>query len=308
MTHRIAFFACSTIALSSIQSLREQGLLACVVLPSQQDQGSSILEQYLIHLQLPYFRTGSKNTKANLDLLQQSQADLALVVTYNEILPSEILHFFEKGIFNLHASALPQYRGPVPLFWQLKNNEKESALTFHRMTEKVDAGEILIQQKYPIEPSDTIGTLSAKVTQIAPSLIQQLVQLIDQHGTDLPLTPQIGEGSSHPAPQQSDILINWKTMNGSEIEALTRACNPAFVGAQFIFKEAYFSLIEAEQSQQPHFGAKPGTTIHVGNPEGFIVATTDGCLRLNVIATPEGIFSGVHFANRLRIDAGETLG
>lgn len=307
MSQRIALFACSTMALPSLEFLIEKQALACVVLPSKQDQLSFTLENYLKHAKIPYFRSGSTNREANLNLLKQANADTGIVFTYNEILTAEILRGLENGIFNIHASSLPQYRGPVPIFWQLKNQEQEVGVTLHKMTETIDAGPVVFQEKLPIAPSDTIGLLNIRVAQIAPHLINQLLSELQKNEGSLTLTEQEGEVSRAPTPKEEDIQIDWKVMSSSQIATLARACNPNYIGAQFTYRDSYFHLVEAEEIAHSNFGAPPGTIIHIGDPEGLIIASTDGSIRMNIVSTPYGILTGARFANILNIDAGDNF-
>jgi methionyl-tRNA formyltransferase len=69
--------------------------------------------------------------------------DLILVSCYGKKLPQEILTLAPYGCFNFHPSALPAYRGPVPMFWQFRDGLSEFGVSLHRMTEKFDAGPIV---------------------------------------------------------------------------------------------------------------------------------------------------------------------
>ena len=46
---------------------------------------------------------------------------------------------------NMHPSLLPAYRGPVPVFWQLRNAEPHTGVTLHRLSDELDAGDVLAQ-------------------------------------------------------------------------------------------------------------------------------------------------------------------
>ena len=50
---------------------------------------------------------------------------------------------------------------------------------------------------------------------------------------------------------------------------------------------------------------EPGMIVHLGAPEGILLASIDGLLRLDVISSPGGIFSGLRFAERYRLQAGQ---
>ena len=51
-----------------------------------------------------------------------------------------------KGIYNIHFGKLPQYRGPSPFFWQLKNGEAKLGITIHQLTNRLDSGAVVWAQ------------------------------------------------------------------------------------------------------------------------------------------------------------------
>lgn len=82
--------------------------------------------------------------------LEMERPDMIVVATFNRRLSKEILDLPPRGTVNIHPSLLPHYRGPTPTHWALIRGEKESGVTFHRMGEAYDMGDILYQQKIPI--------------------------------------------------------------------------------------------------------------------------------------------------------------
>jgi methionyl-tRNA formyltransferase len=58
---------------------------------------------------------------------------------------------------NLHSGKLPQYRGMMPSFWQMVRGEADATVTVHRMATRVDAGDVLATQQYPIRPGDSLA-------------------------------------------------------------------------------------------------------------------------------------------------------
>src|SRR3972149_2228147 len=76
--------------------------------------------------------------------------DLFVVVAFR-ILPPKVFSVPIKGAFNLHASLLPKYRGAAPINWAIINGEKESGVTTFLLQEKIDTGNILLNEKVKIE-------------------------------------------------------------------------------------------------------------------------------------------------------------
>jgi len=301
---RITLFASTPLALPLIHHLYTQNRVVCVMIANQQSPESQMLLQNVAHFQMPYAFFDPQNAHSSLEILKQTNTNLAIVFTFGYKLSIDIINFFDKEIYNIHASPLPHYRGSQPLFWQLRNGENQSALTLHQLNQTLDSGDIILQKPFEIHPKDTYGILNGMVSQMAVALIQEFLEHYPHHSA----SPQKGELSYAPKVEQKDITINWNTMNAQDIVNLVRACNPSFGGAQMQWKGAIIALLEATAVDSRNFGLPAGTIIHIGLPEGLIAATLDGAIRLDVVAMPDGYFSGVNFATRFGLDAGERLG
>ena len=107
-------------------------------------QTDSIVSLAWAH-QIPTLRLGNAFNDSLL-ALQNYQPDIILVSCYARILPSSVTSLAKLGCFNIHPSLLPAYRGPEPIFWQLKFGEQEMGVSIHKLTETIDGGDILKQQ------------------------------------------------------------------------------------------------------------------------------------------------------------------
>jgi len=86
------------------------------------------------------------------------EIDLAIVVAFR-MLPKLIWEMPTYGTFNLHASLLPSYRGAAPINWAIINGEDKTGITTFFIDEKIDTGEIILQEEVPISPTETAGEL-----------------------------------------------------------------------------------------------------------------------------------------------------
>jgi methionyl-tRNA formyltransferase len=102
------------------------------------------------------------------------RGDVAICTGFNQIFSPELLTCFEVSV-NVHPSVLPYYRGPVPSHWCLLHGEMRSGYTLHRMTQRIDAGEILFQETCPILDGDTPATLDQRIAQLAARTFQRFV-------------------------------------------------------------------------------------------------------------------------------------
>ncbi|MDQ6961733.1 MAG: formyltransferase family protein [Mariprofundaceae bacterium] len=302
---KITLFISTSMAFPIVQQLIQRQQLAGVVLTARVDADSMQLEQQLQHMQLPFIRYNEQDTQPTIHFIQTLSSQLGLIATFTHILPEALLSCFSLGLYNVHASLLPAYRGANPLFWQLKNNEKESAVLIHKVEKTADTGGIVASYKFDIHPLDTFGTLSGSVFQVMPLVINEFLDLIAEHGQAIARTEQQGEVCQAPQPSQQDVSIDWSSMTASEICALARACNPNLGGAQLRWKSAQIGLMQANVVDKPMFGVPAGTIMHIGAPEGLLVATKEFALCIDVVYMMDGVFSGLQFAERFSLNAGE---
>lgn len=299
---KVALFASSSIAIPIINKMLQEQLLAGVVIADRHDQDTRQLEVQLQQGNIPYTRYQTKNPKGTLEQIIRWEVNAGLIFTFSHKLPGIFLSAFSAGLFNLHASALPEYRGMMPLYWQIRNHEKQGTLSIIKVEQEIDSGDILLQQTFPCHPLDTLSSFAGTMASCSANfVIQFFTQLKKQ---ELVALPQQGKPSNAPMPTQQDLMINWQTMTGKDIVALARAGNPIFNGAMLLWENSFIGLLQATVISTPNYGVAPGTVIHVGEPEGLIVATIDGALRLDILSITEGIFTGIAFADRFQLDAG----
>jgi len=82
--------------------------------------------------------------------------DVIVSVAAPEIFNAELLAIPRLGCINVHSGRLPTYRGMMPTFWQMQRGERAVTITVHRMVEKLDAGDVLATQAFPIAPVDSL--------------------------------------------------------------------------------------------------------------------------------------------------------
>ncbi|GAB3707880.1 methionyl-tRNA formyltransferase [Nocardiopsis oceani] len=78
--------------------------------------------------------------------LESYRPDLLIVFGFAWKLPRSVLDIPGHGVINVHVSMLPEYRGPAPLLWAIRNGDRTGGITVHRMDEDFDTGNILAQK------------------------------------------------------------------------------------------------------------------------------------------------------------------
>jgi methionyl-tRNA formyltransferase len=98
-----------------------------------------------------------------------------LVIAYGQILSRKVLDIPKNGAINLHASLLPKYRGAAPINWAIIKGEADTGLSIIRMTERMDAGDLLAQQPVHITHTETAGQLRDRLARRGADLVVDVI-------------------------------------------------------------------------------------------------------------------------------------
>jgi methionyl-tRNA formyltransferase len=163
-----------------------------------------------------------------VDELRSLAPDLQIVVAFR-MLPELVWSIPEKGTFNLHASLLPQYRGAAPINHVLINGETQTGVTTFLIDEKIDTGNILLQQSIPIGAQENAGTLHDRLKSAGADLVVQTVEGIAEGSLQAKAQDSmLSEGSKlKKAPKifKEDCRINW-SLPGKQVFNLIRGLSP----------------------------------------------------------------------------------
>ncbi|NBG87764.1 methionyl-tRNA formyltransferase [Isachenkonia alkalipeptolytica] len=146
--------------------------------------GIKTLRSFAKRKNIPHINTQScpMDTGEFQEKAKELQPELICVSYFGDRIPLNILEIPKYGGINAHGSYLPNYRGAIPWFWQYYHMEKEGGVTIHRLTEREDEGEILLQEKFPIELGLKEEALLHRITELATKLMTKTVREIEQAG------------------------------------------------------------------------------------------------------------------------------
>ena len=91
--------------------------------------------------------------------------------------PEEFLNIPTHGSIQYHPSLLPAYRGASAINWPIIKGEKETGLSIFWPDNGLDTGDILIQKKTPIDPTDTLG--SVYFDRLFPMGVDAMLEAVD---------------------------------------------------------------------------------------------------------------------------------
>jgi methionyl-tRNA formyltransferase len=210
------------------------------------------------------------------------QPDAVVLMAYGQILPREVLEIPRIACLNLHASLLPRWRGAAPIQAAIAAADPETGITVMYMAEGLDTGDILLQRRIDILPTDTGGSLHDRLAQIAPETLLEALQMLANGNA--PRIPQDNALATYaPKLTRDDGKIDWSEP-AEIIERKIRAFNPwpgAFteIATPGVRKLKIFSAAIVDLS------GKPGEFLR--SEKELIVAAGKNALSLNEVQ-PEG--------------------
>lgn len=115
------------------------------------------------------------NKEELLKIFNEQPVDVCVLVAYGMIITEAVLSKPKFGFLNLHPSLLPKYRGSSPIQTALLNGDAETGMSIIELTNKVDAGPIVVQKKLKIESSDNAETLHNKLAELGAELLVEVL-------------------------------------------------------------------------------------------------------------------------------------
>lgn len=119
-------------------------------------------------------------------------SDAAIVVAYGLLLPRAVLDAPKHGCFNVHASALPRWRGAAPIHRAIMAGDFETAVMVMKMEEGLDTGPIVATERISIGPMMTTGDLHDVLAAAGAKLI--VGAMADLAAGHIVAVPQASEG------------------------------------------------------------------------------------------------------------------
>jgi methionyl-tRNA formyltransferase len=198
------------------------------------------------------------------------RADAAVVVAYGLILPRPILDAVPLGCFNLHASALPRWRGAAPINRAVMAGDTETAAAVMRMDEGLDTGPVAMTERVPIGADMTAGELHDQLARLGADLMVRALAALERGSIDA--YPQNEGGATYAKKiAKEEAHIAW-AKPARAIDCLIRGLSPS-PGAWCEFRGERLKILYAEPVEGR--GA-PGEVLD----GSLTIACGDGALRL----------------------------
>jgi methionyl-tRNA formyltransferase len=156
--------------------------------------------------------------------LRALKPDVIVVMAYGQILPRDVLEIPRLACLNLHASLLPRWRGAAPIQAAIAAGDRQTGITVMYMDEGLDTGDISLQRRVEILPSETGGSLHDRLAQIAPEALREALRLLAA-GSALRIPQENALATYAPKLKREHGRIDWSEP-ADVIERKVRAFNP----------------------------------------------------------------------------------
>ncbi|QHS58130.1 methionyl-tRNA formyltransferase [Chitinophaga agri] len=284
-------------------TLASQGLQVCIFFSPTEDLAAQQKVQAFIQAARLPMQMEKNVTTDVYEWLDAVRPETVFVYGYRYLL--DIKRFAGIPAFNIHPGPLPCFRGPSPVFWQLKTGQPTLGFTIHVLSEKFDAGQVVWTKTIPDQPHYTYAAVNQLCSQYCIEGVMGIIAMLRQR---MPL-PAISAGNKqagyHKRPQLHDILINWEQMTATEICNLIRACNPWNKGAMTIFNGQELKLMDGALTAT-HTNTHPGTVI-IQDKVMEIVCAGGRTIRTNMLYVYEG-YVPAYYADQFGVRHGVKLG
>lgn len=273
---RILFVGIPDMAYIGLDGLLMAGVNIVGVLgPKKNHNMYNDFKNFVYSRRLNYIDYDELDEEKLIRTIKDLDVDVAVVCSFNYIIPKVLMNATKDGFINVHPSMLPKYRGGNPYSRVIMNGETETGVTIHFMDESFDTGDIIAQKAYHIHSKATMGTLFNELNVIGIELLLQVLQNYETQ--DLPRIPQPkGDFISGKGLNDRDIFINYNR-TAEEIERFIRALNP-FIIASTTFRGNLMKIIKAEVASDAFCIPHPAGTVAKIEDDKFFIATSKGLL------------------------------
>ena len=278
---KVVFFGTPEFAKHALESIHQSnhdvvGVVTVADKASGRGQkiNKSAVKLYAESENLPIFQPEKLRNPEFLEQMKELNADIFVVVAFR-MMPKVLFSMPPMGTFNLHASLLPDYRGAAPINYAIINGEKITGATTFFINEKIDEGNILLQDQLNVEPDEDAGSLHDRLMVMGGDLIVKTLDALAEGTIEEQPQPNVEQPKNAFKIFKEDTRINWEQPS-EVIHNFIRGMSP--------YPAAFTTLKIGEESKGlkiykgkytiSNSEAKAGTVVI--SKSGFGIQTNDG--------------------------------
>ena len=305
---RIVFMGSAELAIPSLSAIMDAGDSEVVGVVAQPDRPAGRkrqptacpLKAFASGFGLNIMTPEKVGDPESMQALSALKPDLLVVVAYGQYIPARVIALAPSEAINVHPSLLPKYRGSAPIQWAIANGDSITGVSIISLAQKMDAGDILRQETYPIGEDDTSGALHGKLAVFGADLLLKAIDDI-RNGRVSRVVQDESQAVEVRKLAKEDGEIDW-TLPAKTIRNRIRAFDP-WPGNTCRLPAGEPLKVWAAKVEVA--SGRPGEVLD----DHLLVATGDGALRLTAIQ-PAGKkrMPAISFLNGHPVAKGEMLG
>jgi len=206
--------------------------------------------------------------------------DLGIVVSYGKIIPQHVLDAPRLGLYNVHPSLLPRWRGAAPIQRALEAGDQKTGVTIFKVIKELDAGPIALQRQINIGYYETYGELSERLIELGNRMLLEFLKLAENG--NIKLKPQPNEGAIYAKKIEKDELKVDFFEPAEKVKDKIRAFDP---------KPGVYAFLEDKRVKL--FGVVnilkissiPGSILKI-DKDGAIISCGEGAVKVAFVQFP----------------------
>jgi methionyl-tRNA formyltransferase len=307
---KVGFFGTPDIASSVLKRLCREHEVVFLVAPEDKKCGRNLhlrncsAKELALCENIPVLQPGSLKDPGFTEVLKSYDAGIFVVVAYGKLIPRSVFALPPLGTINLHPSLLPLYRGAAPVEWALINGERETGVTVQMINEKLDAGDIVMQERISLDDTITAGGLYDLVMPLGEELVLKSIDLLSRGEAHL-IIQDHDRATYCPKIDRQTAEIKWDK-SVFEIHNLVRGLNPK-PSAWTTFRDMSIKIWRTLPVKGETVALEPGELV-IYHKKRLLAGTGNGVIEILEIQ-PENKkrMDGLAFINGYRLSENEVF-
>ena len=315
---KVIFLGTPKFAVPVLDRIAKEHNVVAVVTQPDKPRGRNMrptfspVKELALKLNIPVFQYKSIS-KEGYDELKSLNADIIVTCAFGQILRQNILEMTPYGVYNVHGSILPKYRGAAPIQRAIMEGETKTGITILKSEIGIDDGDILLTKECDILPNDTAGTLFDKLSVLGADCISEALKILESG--KYTLIKQNHELSTYAKMIKADDEYIDFCLDANQIRNIVRGLNPSPL-AKFIYNGNVFKVFETKAWSLEEFAKYPvsienfecGQVVLATPKAGLFVKSNNSICEIVVMQPANSKpMTAKAYLNGRKINVGDTL-
>ncbi len=293
---KIGYFADGPWSHNGLEMIIEDQNIEIKFICARYKNPDNILRNKAKCLGVDFITAADVNNKDFILKVSRYQCDLFVSMSFDQIMKKSLFSLPDLGTINCHAGKLPSYRGRNILNWVLINDEREFGITVHYIDEGIDTGDIICQETFPINDSDTYSSLLKKAYLECPKLLLKSIKKIyNRNVKPIPQDKKSKFAFYCTKRIIGDEVINWNQPSRDIFNFIRALTYPGPCASTSFDLQNKVKIVSSEMIlNAPNFKGIPGSILEKFD-DGFLVKTSDSYIKIREYESESNLYVGLRF-------------